>query len=259
MRREPSQDEFYVGYLPQAPKQHGRFLWRVVGGLWALAVAVSLVAVLGQQPFAAAVFEFGQVRSFEGTLLSVPHPMLVVDRPGDTSSATAVTTYYLVNPGKTGVTGIDALSGRRVRLRGTLVYRDDQTMIEIAPTSLQATEGDAAAATGIVDLGEHTLVGEIVDSKCFLGVMNPGNLKPHRACAARCISGGIPPILLVRQQDGPARHLLLMGTNGEAINQAVLEFVAEPVEISGRLERHWDKLVLKADPARIRRIEQPLF
>jgi hypothetical protein len=58
-----------------------------------------------------------------------------------------------------------------------------------------------------VSLGTQTLIGEIVDSKCYLGVMNPGALIPHRACAIRCISGGIPPVLLVRQSDRSAALL----------------------------------------------------
>ncbi len=250
-----SEDPFYIGYQSSAPAPLGRFLRRVVGALWLLAIAVSLIVVLGQQPFAAAVFEFGQLRSFEGTLLSVPQPMLLVARPGEQAGTETWSTYVLVNPGKLGVTEIEGLSGRRVRLEGTLIYRDDQTMIEIVPDSIKAI-GDGAALSGsIVELGEHRLVGEIVDSKCFMGVMNPGNLKPHRACAARCISGGIPPILLVRQPDGTARHLLLVGPQGEAINKQVLDFIAEPVEITGALEKHWDKFVLKADPARIRRLD----
>jgi hypothetical protein len=54
-----------------------------------------------------------------------------------------------------------------VQLRGTLVYRDGMTMIEIAESGVRA-----AASTGAqnedrrIELGEQTLVGEIVDSKC---------------------------------------------------------------------------------------------
>jgi hypothetical protein len=36
------------------------------------------------------------------------------------------------------------------------------------------------------NLGEFDLVGEIVDSKCYLGNMNPGNGKVRRDCAVRC-------------------------------------------------------------------------
>lgn len=254
MNTDRNTELFYVGYQPQPPAALGRFLWRVVFGLWGLAVVVSLVAALGQHPFAAAVFEFGQLRTFEGTLLSVPQPMLLVERPGDTAGIERLSTYYLVNPGKLGVKGVDALSGRKVRLEGTLIYRDDQTLIEIVPESLKAIGDGVELDDGVVELGQWSFVGEIVDSKCFMGVMNPGNLKPHRACAARCISGGIPPVLLVRQPDGTARYLLLVGPTGEAINDEVLEYVAEPVELRGHLERHFDKFVLKADPATIRRL-----
>ena len=99
-----------------------------------------------------------------------------------------------------------------------------------------------------------TLVGEIVDSKCFLGVMKPGNSKPHRACAARCISGGIPPVLLVRDKQGNPTYFLLVSSAGESVNDAVLDLVAEPVEITGRVMRHGDLLVLHADPETYRRI-----
>lgn len=252
-----SDDEFYVGYLPHAPPGQARFLRRVVAGLWGLAALVSLAVVLGQRPFAAAVFEFGEVREFEGTLDLFPQPMLMVERPGRRGDGDGVSSYYLVGPGKAGAgPALAAFDGDRVRLRGTLVYRDDQTMIEIDPDSLE-DRGPGSLASAPVALGDVTLTGEIVDSKCFLGVMNPGNLKPHRACAARCISGGIPPILLVRRPDGAAAHLLLVGPAGEAINDRLLDVVAEPVEVTGRLERHRDRLVLRADPADIRRVAAP--
>jgi hypothetical protein len=52
------------------------------------------------------------------------------------------------------------------------------------------------------DLGAFTLVGEIVDSKCYLGIMNPGETNPHRECAALCIGGGIPPLIIAHDADG---------------------------------------------------------
>ncbi|MFO1512850.1 MAG: hypothetical protein U1F83_08070 [Verrucomicrobiota bacterium] len=104
-----------------------------------------------------------------------------------------------------------------------------------------------------IALGKQTLLGEIVDSKCFLGVMNPGQLTPHRACAIRCISGGVPPVLLVRQQDGPAAYLLLVSADGKPVNKQVLDMVAEPVEITGDVERQGELLILRADPATYRR------
>ena len=97
-------------------------------------------------------------------------------------------------------------------------------------------------------------MGEIVDSKCFLGVMNPGQLLPHRGCAISCISGGIPPILLVRPKDGPPIYLLLVSGEGRPVNQQVLDLVAEPVQITGDVQRQGDLLILRADPATYLRV-----
>ena len=84
--------------------------------------------------------------------------------------------------------------------------------------------------------------------------MNPGNLLPHRACAIRCISGGIPPVLLVQAKDQPAVYLLLVSTTGAPVNQQLLDLVAEPVEITGEVVRQNGQLTLRADPATYRRV-----
>jgi len=40
--------------------------------------------------------------------------------------------------------------------------------------------------------------GQIVDPKCYLGVMKPGEGKPHSDCAIRCIDGF--PLLLPKDE-----------------------------------------------------------
>jgi hypothetical protein len=140
-------------------------------------------------------------------------------------------------------------------MRGSLIYRDDKTMLEIEEGSIEVVDDARAAALPEEDLGRRTLRGEIVDSKCFLGVMKPGNLKPHRACAARCISGGVPPVLLVRDAAGLATYYLLASEDGEPVNGQVIALVAEPVEITGRVVRRGDLLTLFADPDSYLRLE----
>ena len=129
-------------------------------------------------------------------------------------------------------------------------------MIEVVSGSVEAVSGAESTepASHRIALGSHTLRGEIVDSKCFLGVMKPGRGKPHRACAVRCISGGIPPVLRVEDADGDYRHFLLVDTAGRAVNERVLDLVAEPVEVTGSVTKDGDLLILAADPERIRRI-----
>ena len=71
-------------------------------------------------------------------------------------------------------------------------------------------------------LGINSIKGEIVDSKCYFGAMRPGFGKTHRACAVRCISGGIPPVLAATNYEGDVNYFLIRGSNKEAINKEVL-------------------------------------
>ncbi len=252
-----SAEDFYVGYEPHAPRPLARFVTRVVVALLLGACAIATLVALSQQRFDPGTFEYGVVRDFEGLLLERPVPMLVVEAPGryDLERGTS-SCLLLVAPGKFGASDLVAgFDGRSVALRGSLIHRDRQAMIEVDPDSIQALPASAPAVDGaLLDLGRHTVEGEIVDSKCYLGVMKPGRRKTHRACAARCISGGVPPILRLETEDGRPVHLLLLGSEGEAIHQTVLDFVAEPIAVTGRIRRLGDQLVLWADPASIRRL-----
>lgn len=241
------------------------------------AVALVLPLILGtsQRLISQSAFEWGTTRRFNGILQIQPYPHLLVRRPGKTGQLPRWSTYYLVAPWKFGLNreALAPLDGKTVTLKGTLIYRGNQTMIETKPEWMQADENNATSQapdgtersattptnasplTVPQPLGRQTLVGEIVDSKCFFGVMNPGQLTPHRACAIRCISGGVPPVLLVRKKDGSAMYLLLVSPDGRPVNQQILDKVAEPVEITGEVERQGDLFVLRADPATFRRVE----
>jgi hypothetical protein len=49
--------------------------------------------------------------------------------------------------------------------------------------------------------------------------MKPGFGKPHRSCAVRCISGGVPPILRIKDEKGETNYLMLIGSDDQAINE----------------------------------------
>ena len=240
-------DEFYVGYLPNAPAGLARFTRRIVFCAIALALCLCALLVAAQQGFSYGVFEFGERRDFEGRVEFAPYPVLAVERPGAGSSRYLLTAF--------GKHGADELlrdfQGRRVRLSGTLVYRECMTMIEVAEGSITPLEGVAREVDAEERLNEATLIGEIVDSKCYLGVMKPGDTKPHRDCAVRCISGGVPPLLLVRDERGNAAYYVLSGAQGESIGKQLLDFVAEPIEVTGIAWRRGDMLQLRIDPASI--------
>jgi hypothetical protein len=249
-------EEFYVGWQAQAPAGIWSHVRKTAAAVLILMLALACIFALAQRTIGVAVFEWGTLKTFTGTLESQPYPHLLVQRPGQAGGQSA---YYLVAPFKFGLEpgAVADLDGKAVTLKGTLIYRGNQTMIEARPESIKAISPQAipASASNVVHLGRQTLVGEIVDSKCYLGVMNPGRLAPHRGCAVRCISGGIPPILLVRQKTGPPLHFLLVSSDGRPVNKQVLDMVAEPVQITGDVLRQGELSILRADPSTYKRIE----
>jgi hypothetical protein len=250
-------DDFYIGWEARAAPGVGTLVRRVVPGLLVLALLAPVLLAGSQRMIGVSVFEWGNLKNFTGVLEAQPYPHLLVARPGNAAGQPAFSTYHLVSTWKFGLQpdAVAALNEKPVTLKGTLIYRATQTMIETRPEWIRAA-GKSPAPAGLpqtVPLGRQSFVGEIVDSKCFLGVMNPGQLTPHRACAIRCLSGGVPPVLLVRRNDGPAIYLLLVSAEGKPVNKQVLDRVAEPLEITGEVERQGEWLILRADPSTYRR------
>jgi hypothetical protein len=233
-------DEFFVGYL-DAPPGAARRMRRVAATLILFAVAAALALALATGPFDRSSYEFTTVSDWEGSLELAPAPALIVTtRVAPDSPMMTVERFPLVAQGKHGADALIAgLDGATVHLKARRIVREGTTMLEIVPGSIERRER-AQPATKIEDLGSATFSGEIVDSKCFLGVMNPGRLEVHRACAIRCIAGGIPPMLFVKDDKGREAHLLLVDAKGQPMNDRVLDLVAQQVTIEGRLERRDD-------------------
>lgn len=229
----PEMNDFYVGYAARVPERLRRSLYAVVAALVCITSGVALLLVFNQQPFADSRFEYQQNRDYTGWIELAPYPTLVANQ----------IRYLLVAPGKHGARDLlSDLDLRAVQLSGSLIQRGDYRMLEVVPGSIHTVNG-AVHATTLQSLGDATFDGEIVDSKCYLGVMNPGNGKVHRDCAVRCISGGIPPALIVKGQT-----ILLHGLGNE-----VLTMVAQPVRVNGRLFRHGSTLALQVH--QLRRME----
>lgn len=247
-------DPFYVGYLT-APPGVARRMRRVAVALALSAIVAAALLAAATGPFAPSSFEFATEREYDGSVEEFPYPVLLVRVPQAASPFGEIDRVPLVAPGKHGAAPLAAgLDGARVRLRGKRIFREGRTMVEVVPGSIARFAERAPAeaplpASQVEDLGSATLAGEIVDSKCFLGVMNPGELEVHRACAIRCISGGIPPMLFVRDTAGRVAHLLLVSAAGEPIGRELLDLVARPVRVTGRLERRDNLFYLYADVA----------
>jgi len=237
-------EEFYVGYFPKAPGSLGRWVTRMAAALVLTVLVVCALLIFDQAPFAPSKFEYGVYREYSGVIEEWPYPVL----------RTSSSSFLLVAPGKHGLSGVAGLQGKSISLRGSLIERGQDRMLEVLRESLHETAPAPSGITSeLTELGPVRLRGEIVDSKCYLGVMNPGNGKVHRDCAARCISGGTPPAFVAQDAAAETQVLLLVGSDGRALNKEILSFVAEPLEISGKLVRSGSNLVLKAEPADFRR------
>src|SRR5208283_2349324 len=163
-----------------------------------------------------------------------PYPTLLAARPREAAQEEKYSRYLIVAPGKHGAEELVAgFDGKQVSLQGQLIYREGGTMVEISPGSIKLMQADPASRLPTRDLGTVRVTGEIVDSKCYLGVMNPGQGKVHRDCAALCLRGGIPPIFVSSNGES---QFLLVGPDGSALSRDALhDFVAETLTIEAEL------------------------
>jgi hypothetical protein len=248
-------DEFFVGWLP-TPPGYARFVRPVVlVALLGVAVAAGALAARQRSP-GPAVWD-DTASTFEGVANADPYPLIRVpgEQPGE------VRTILLVEDGKFGAAErVRPFAGRPVRVTGTLLHRDERWMLELAagddglrPAADLSESLIARLRRPPADhLGPVTLHGEAIDSKCYLGAMRPGGGKTHKACAALCLAGGVPPMFVTRGPDGREAYYLLTAADGGPANDTVRDFVGDPVEVSGALERVGGVLVLKLGAIRRR-------
>lgn len=248
--------EFYVGYLPKAPKQLGFWLTKLILLLVVVGSIAALIFGTAQENLPPINFEYGTQTTLQGFITKDPFPVLhASSRSGQTEKS-----ILLVNFGKYGAQIIvdqwekkagGNLTGMEATIQGTLIYYDGITLMELTneERSLVATQPKESANTEpvIEDLGRIKLTGEILDSKCYFGVMNPGHGKTHRSCAIRCISGGIPPIFGSNVGKNTPLYTVVVGPDGNVINKELLPIVGKRVTLEGTLQQRGDLKYLLLD------------
>ncbi len=252
---------FYIGWMMKAPKQIVAFIKKYLLIMFPLIILLGTLLALSQKKFGTGSFEYGQLTEVKGIYFDAPIPCLKVINGRDIWGNQSYLTIPLVGYGKHGASGIllDIESEKNIRfdkkqlvLKGTLLYNDGVTILQIDKNdrpvvNISSTPVPSQLLQLKKDLGIVTLKGEIIDPKCYFGVMKPGEGKPHRDCATRCILGGISPMLVVKNAQDESNYYLITGVNGESMNEAVKEFVAEPVEIKARLVQYDDWIVARID------------
>ena len=203
-------NEFYIGWMANAPKSFAKFIKKYLVALLPVVIALAGLLALSQKKFAAGNFEFGQLTELKGIYFNSPVPCIKVINGKDIWGNVSYMTIPLIGYGKHGADGIItdiekekniSLNQKEVTLKGTLLYNDGKTLMQIDKNDNPLIKISTAVISPEFlpkkkDLGIQTMKGEIVDPKCFFGVMKPGEGKPHKDCAIRCILGGMPPVLV---------------------------------------------------------------
>jgi hypothetical protein len=252
-------DEFYIGWMPAAPGSYARHIRRIVIVLIGLVIAAGIILALGQKKFSTSSFEFGQLTEVKGVYQQFPVPSIKVTTHRDAFGHSTYITIPLVGYGKFGAEGTIAdLEGQRninldkkeVTFKGTLLYSDGKTLLQIDMNDnplLDATTSHSTIQPDIKELGTVHLTGEILDPKCYFGVMKPGQGKPHRDCAIRCIAGGMSPVFYVRNEKGEANYYLILDKDGKKMNEALKDFIADPVSLEAKAVQYDDWTILYVD------------
>lgn len=253
-----SNNEFYIGWMPNAPGKFAKHVKKVVLVLILLVLAIGVILALSQKKFDTGNFEFGTLTEVTGIYSKTPVPNLKIISKKDTWGNHSYITAVLVGYGKHGADGIIAsleeenktsLDKKEITVKGTLLYNDGKLILQISGDDKPLVRIGAVAASADIqprmkELGIQKVKGEIIDPKCYFGVMKPGLGKPHRDCAIRCILGGIPPMFRVQNDKGEMNYYIIVGPNGEKMNEAVQDFVAEPIEMQARLVQYDDWIVM---------------
>ncbi len=257
------QQPFFIGWNPANPKPLLRFSFNA-GLLLAVGVlATGLVFSTQQKGLSKFAIDYDHVKEIEGWLMNKPLPMLRIIDGKDINGNPQFKNILLGDGFKHGAMKpvyafLENDSVRYVKMRGYISKnliscgKDGENPCKLK--CVQCIEGTnefplmelengvysfekksapiAFSTEQLINTESVILKGEIVDSKCYLGAMNPGYSKVHLSCAVRCISGGLVP-MLVYKENNIEQFVLLTGKNFKPVNNELLRFVGKPVKVSG--------------------------
>ena len=265
-------NEFYIGYLPKAPGTLARWLRGIIAVLLALLSLVAVFVAGNQQPFAETYFEYGKSTQLKGVVSLTPVPRLIVKTGVDLKGQAVTKSILLVNFGKSGAAeifyNVEKTSGRPLTaleftLQGSLIYGEGKVVFELTDRHASVLDyvplNQPYSPVKMNDLGEQSIYGEIIDPKCYFGVMKPGFGKVHRSCAIRCISGGISPVMVTKNENGYKQFILLTADNSATSSHKISKLAGKPLTINGQLTQMDDWLVLHYNEQELAKIQHQKF
>ena len=254
-------DDFYIGHNIKIARKYKNSTRIIIVLLALISIGTAFVFSINQNPASNGTFEFGELTELTGTFQRFPYPMLQIK--DDDSNVQSV---LLIGFGKFGAEPVlemkeetGELNGKKVTIIGTLIYYDGKTLLQLEPDirgNITRWDEKSVKPPDPVEHGERVFIGEIIDPKCFFGVMKPGFGKVHRSCAVRCISRGVPPVLVTTNPLGHSEYFLITGTQGEALNSEILQYVGKPAKLTGSVVQFDDWLYLRINPGEIKILDK---
>lgn len=236
--------------------------WMIQAGLFIVFMGLPFLSygiVYWQKPFSSHVYEKKNERTFEGFYFDYPEPLIQLDfgyyDPALDPEA------LLVGPQKKGAQEIikkamkkwGILNGKKIRIKGKLLYGDRKQLIELSDTEM-AIEVILNSNYPVTQTRSKrkVLQGEIISPKSWFGYMNPAEGKVHKSTAIRSIESGIPPVLRI-QKDGRNNYYILQDKTDENFVQYLSPYIAQEVEIAGETfyQNGWNVLTFKKENIRL--------
>jgi len=241
-KSEKPVDKFFIGWKGALDLNTKNAVTRFTFPAMLIGFIFLFSFTLSQKKIANSAYRFNVVAEYTGVVSNIPFPHILFTKGKDIFGNPIHEVLPLVNAWKFGADSLIATWDKTnengmATIQGTIIIRDCVKAMELTRKehSFLAPKSQSINIKPVSEkIGEVTIKGEIIDPKCYLGAMNPGEGKPHRSCAIRCISGGIMP-MITYTENNQKKYAVLLGVNGEKINNQVLDFVAEPIEITGVL------------------------
>ena len=253
---EPKNDkdqEFFIGWEQKVPPRQKKFLYNRLIGIFTFAFLVAILLPALQIHYSQSFHYKNRLVNLEGYFTKNPLPSLLVKRPGGIGEdISSYSIYYLSYPQKRAIPLdiAETYDSQWVSLRGTLLFNQSDTMIEVQPRSISLINYyENKPPRPIIperSLGIHELKGELLASKTYLGASNPGYGKALRAASVLHVTGGIAPMLVINLPEENTHEFILIGENNIPI-EAIAPYVGTEVSIKGEVIVWGDKLVLKTN------------
>jgi hypothetical protein len=258
----PKHDEFYIGYVPEAPDRISKTVRTAIFSMMAVCIVIGLVLVFNQRKFSTANFEYGSNTTLEGYIFTEPFSHMLVPIGKDIHNKELYQTILLVGEGKAGADSVvkvvkerggKKMDGMKVSLTGFLLYGNGKALLQVNTNNMgiKFSDEQLSALPQMASLQDTSVTGEIVDPKCYFGVMKPGEGKAHRSCAIRCIAGGIPPVFNTNSD-----YFLLMNEKNEVLHSEVSNVVGDKLTLTGKVVTWNDWKILQVESSQIVQLSQ---